>query len=81
MKSNPSREPAVATEYNAPPKSPSGSQTLFRGLDLLDVVAQTGTIGLPALAAQLGLTRSTRLNFNGQESATAKHTKNVTRPA
>ena len=59
MKSNPSREPAVATEYNAPPKSPSGSQTLFRGLDLLDVVAQTGTIGLPALAAQLGLTRST----------------------
>ena len=59
MKCNPSREPAVSTEYNSPPKSPSGSQTLFRGLDLLDVVAQTGTIGLPALAAQLGLTRST----------------------
>lgn len=49
----------MAVEYNSPPKSPSGSQTLFRGLDLLDVVAQTGTIGLPALAARLGLTRST----------------------
>ena len=40
-------------------KGPSGSQTLFRGLDLLDVVADFGTIALPALAAQLGLTRST----------------------
>ena len=40
-------------------KAPSGSQTLFRGLDLLDVVADSGTIGLPALAARLGLTRST----------------------
>ncbi|WP_018113179.1 IclR family transcriptional regulator [Caulobacter sp. UNC279MFTsu5.1] len=40
-------------------KAPSGSQTLFRGLDLLDVVADSGTIGLPALAQRLGLTRST----------------------
>ena len=40
-------------------KAPSGSQTLFRGLDLLDVVADSGTIGLPALAQRLGLTLST----------------------
>jgi hypothetical protein len=30
------------------PRRGSGSQTLFRGLDLLDVVADSGTIGLPA---------------------------------
>lgn len=39
--------------------APSGSQTLFRGLDVLDVVAETGAITLPALADRLGLTRST----------------------
>ena len=49
----------VAKEDNSSGKAPSGSQTLFRGLDLLDVVADSGTIGLPALAARLGLTRST----------------------
>ena len=40
-------------------KNPSGSQTLFRGLDLLDVVAEAGTINLAALADRLGLTRPT----------------------
>ncbi|KQV57791.1 MULTISPECIES: IclR family transcriptional regulator [unclassified Caulobacter] len=49
----------VAADENATTKSPSGSQTLFRGLDLLDMVAESGTIALPALAKQLGLTRST----------------------
>lgn len=49
----------MAKEDNSSGKAPSGSQTLFRGLDLLDVVADSGTIGLPALAARLGLTRST----------------------
>jgi DNA-binding IclR family transcriptional regulator len=37
---------------------PAGSQTLLRGLDVIDVVAQ-GPIKLAALAARLGLTRST----------------------
>lgn len=49
----------MAADENTATKSPSGSQTLFRGLDLLDVVAESGTIALPALAKQLGLTRST----------------------
>ncbi len=49
----------MAADDIAAVKTPSGSQTLFRGLDLLDVVAESGTIGLPALAKQLGLTRST----------------------
>jgi hypothetical protein len=49
----------VVKEEGSSGKAPSGSQTLFRGLDLLDVVADSGTIGLPALAARLGLTRST----------------------
>jgi DNA-binding IclR family transcriptional regulator len=39
-------------------KAPSGSQTLFRGLDVLEVVAD-GPLGLADLAARLGLTRST----------------------
>lgn len=45
---------------NAAPaaKAPSGSQTLFRGLDVLEVVAD-GPLGLAELAARLGLTRST----------------------
>ncbi|ASG20257.1 transcriptional regulator [Nitrospirillum viridazoti CBAmc] len=38
--------------------APSGSQTLFRGLDVIDVVAE-GSIALPALSERLGLTKST----------------------
>ncbi|MBB6252965.1 IclR family transcriptional regulator [Nitrospirillum iridis] len=38
--------------------APSGSQTLFRGLDVIDVVAE-GIIALPALSERLGLTKST----------------------
>ena len=40
------------------PRQPSGSQTLLRGLDVLEGVAE-GPISLADLAAQLGLTRST----------------------
>lgn len=39
-------------------RGPAGSQTLLRGLDVLQVVAN-GTIPLAELASQLGLTRST----------------------
>ena len=39
-------------------KAPNGSQTLFRGLDVLEVVAD-GPLGLAELAARLGLSRST----------------------
>lgn len=39
-------------------RGPSGSQTLQRGLDVLDAVAE-GSIGLAELAKELGLTRST----------------------
>jgi DNA-binding IclR family transcriptional regulator len=39
--------------------TPSGSQTLFRGLDVLEIVAETGAITLPQLSERLGLTRST----------------------
>lgn len=39
-------------------RGPSGSQTLLRGLDVLDAVAE-GAIGLAELAKELGLTRST----------------------
>jgi DNA-binding IclR family transcriptional regulator len=39
-------------------RAPLGSQTLLRGLDVIDVVAQ-GPIKLADLAAKLGLTRST----------------------
>ncbi len=39
-------------------RSPSGSQTLLRGLDVLEAVAE-GPVGLPELAARLDLTRST----------------------
>ena len=45
-------------EASAPAKAPSGSQTLFRGLDVLEVVAD-GPLSLAELAARLGLTRST----------------------
>ncbi|WP_076068866.1 IclR family transcriptional regulator [Sphingomonas montana] len=40
------------------PKIQTGSQTLLRGLDVLDMVSE-GPIPLPELAARLGLTRST----------------------
>jgi DNA-binding IclR family transcriptional regulator len=60
MKRDASRGATVAgKDDSSGGKAPSGSQTLFRGLDLLDVVADSGTIGLPALAQRLGLTRST----------------------
>jgi DNA-binding IclR family transcriptional regulator len=51
------RAPAAAA---APPEEPArlGSQTLFRGLDVLEVVAE-GPIALADLADRLGLTRST----------------------
>ena len=39
-------------------RTPSGSQTLLRGLDVLEAVAE-GPVGLPELAARLDLTRST----------------------
>jgi DNA-binding IclR family transcriptional regulator len=39
-------------------RSPSGSQTLLRGLDVLEAVSE-GPVGLPELAARLELTRST----------------------
>ncbi|MEA1673218.1 helix-turn-helix domain-containing protein [Nitrospirillum sp. BR 11163] len=38
--------------------APSGSQTLLRGLDVIDVVAE-GIVALPALSERLGLTKST----------------------
>ena len=47
----PSRPPALETRT-------AGSQTLFRGLDVLEAVA-SGIVDLPDLAANLGLTRST----------------------
>ena len=54
MKRDASRGASVAgKEDSSGGKAPSGSQTLFRGLDLLDVVADSGTIGLPALAQRL----------------------------
>ena len=50
---------AVAPLKPAKAGTPSGSQTLFRGLDVLQIVAETGAITLPQLADRLGLTRST----------------------
>jgi DNA-binding IclR family transcriptional regulator len=55
------RRPAAAEpagEAPAPAPARLGSQTLFRGLDVIDVVAE-GPIKLGDLAARLGLTRST----------------------
>jgi DNA-binding IclR family transcriptional regulator len=49
---------AVDTEEGDPGRTPSGSQTLQRGLDVLDAVS-AGPIGLSELAEGLGLTRST----------------------
>jgi DNA-binding IclR family transcriptional regulator len=50
------RVPAAATAPEEPARL--GSQTLFRGLDVLEVVAE-GPIALADLADRLGLTRST----------------------
>ncbi|MDB5367056.1 MAG: transcriptional regulator [Rhodospirillales bacterium] len=54
----PSTEDRPSDGDEALARAPSGSQTLFRGLDVLDVVAD-GPIGLPELAQRLELTRST----------------------
>lgn len=45
-------------QAEVPGKVQAGSQTLLRGLDVIDVVAE-GPISLAELAARLGLTRST----------------------
>ncbi|MDP8914119.1 MAG: IclR family transcriptional regulator [Pseudomonadota bacterium] len=60
MRHNPESEPESATEVSAEegPRQPSGSQTLLRGLDVLEGVAD-GPISLADLASRLGLTRST----------------------
>ncbi|WP_343528944.1 IclR family transcriptional regulator [Sphingomonas sp.] len=51
--------PASATKADpAEAKTPSGSQTLLRGLDLIDAISE-GPIALAELAVRLGLTRST----------------------
>lgn len=49
---------ARSAKPSAGGEAPSGSQTLLRGLDVLEAVAG-GTSGLTELAEQLGLTRST----------------------
>jgi DNA-binding IclR family transcriptional regulator len=49
---------APQTEFERTGREPGGSQTLLRGLDVLNVVAQ-GVIGLSDLSARLGLTKST----------------------
>jgi DNA-binding IclR family transcriptional regulator len=51
-------EPAVTAAHDAPEPARLGSQTLFRGLDVIEVVAE-GPIALGELADRLGLTRST----------------------
>lgn len=51
-------DPLPAEEAAARSPARLGSQTLFRGLDVIDVVAE-GPIKLGDLAARLGLTRST----------------------
>ena len=51
-------ERVVATAHDPPEPARLGSQTLFRGLDVLEVVAE-GPITLSDLADRLGLTRST----------------------
>lgn len=47
-----------ALTSNAGPTAPSGSQTLLRGLDILEAVA-AGATDLAALSSALGTTRST----------------------
>jgi DNA-binding IclR family transcriptional regulator len=49
---------AVAAPESAAPKAAGGSQTLLRGLDVIEAM-RDGPIGLADLAARLGLTRST----------------------
>jgi len=51
-------EPAVAAGDESPEPQRLGSQTLFRGLDVIELVAE-GPITLGDLADRLGLTRST----------------------
>lgn len=60
MRHNPLSEAGGSADETAEegPRQPSGSQTLLRGLDVLEGVAE-GPISLADLAAQLGLTRST----------------------
>jgi len=48
----------MTDERSSKTKPPAGSQTLLRGLDVLDAAAD-GPISLAALAERLGLTRST----------------------
>jgi DNA-binding IclR family transcriptional regulator len=50
--------PFSSDEVQASARAPSGSQTLLRGLDVLEAVSD-GVIGLPELAERLELTRST----------------------
>ena len=52
------RDEHLAARAEAPRRARLGSQTLLRGLDVIDVVAE-GPIKLGDLAARLGLTRST----------------------
>lgn len=52
------RKGAPAEETSETRQTPSGSQTLLRGLDVLEGVAQ-GSVPLAELATRLGLTRST----------------------
>src|SRR3546814_17267789 len=49
---------AVASDDNGEKTGPKGSQTLLRGLDILDQVVD-GPIALAELSARMGLTRST----------------------
>ena len=60
MRHNPESESNGAAEESVEegPRQPSGSQTLLRGLDVLEGVAE-GPVSLADLAARLGLTRST----------------------
>ena len=60
MRHNPQSDDGASNEDLAgdAPRQPSGSQTLLRGLDVLEGVAD-GPITLADLAARLGLTRST----------------------
>ena len=59
MRHDPSN--ALSSESKEPtdgPRAPSGSQTLLRGLDVIEAVVD-GPVTLPELATKLGLTRST----------------------
>lgn len=60
MRRNTSNNVLVSDGGGAAPvaKQQGGSQTLLRGLDVIEAVAQ-GPLALPELARQLGLTRST----------------------